>query len=374
MQLDPTAAGDQIPEKNRIVFARKDAQIARENAPDRSDSDAQICRANERLSRQKSDEKSTKNRTISSPKTAEIHHLSSAELQRGKWSDRTLSCYDSDWKEWLIWAEKNARLAEPASASDVADHLAELSRTRHHSTVARRLAGIAHHHYEAGLAFETRCDVIRATMRGIARTIGTAKTGKDAVSVDDIRAICQAIPPTLRGKRDRALILLGFAGAFRRSELVSIDLDQLEFVRDGVIVRLARSKTDQEGRGRLIAIAYGHRAATCPVRALKTWIAAAPLEDGPLFRPVEGGVALAGRYYAEGVANAVKRWARKAGLDPERFAGHSLRSGHVTEAAANGAQDRDIMATTGHRRVETMMGYLRRGQLFRNNSSAQLDL
>lgn len=305
---------------------------------------------------------------------SETHHLSAAQLQEEKVASGTARVYAAAWRGWEKWATLNERQALPALTADVADHLAELSRSRKAATISQRLAAIAFKHRVEGADFDARAQNIRATMRGIARTIGTRCEGKSATTIDEIRAMVGIIPDTLRGKRDKALILLGYAGAFRRSELVGLDIAHLDFARDGVIVLLDKSKTDQRGQGRLTAIVLGKRKATCPVRALKNWIGAAGIIEGPVFRPVERGVALSTRYYDRGVANAVKRWARKAGLDARKFAGHSLRSGHVTQASMNGVEDRDIMAQTGHQRLETMHGYIRRGKLFKNNSSAALGL
>lgn len=304
----------------------------------------------------------------------EKHERSSAELRSDLWSGGSLRVYASGWSEFALWCVTNRRSDLPASPADVADHLAELSRTRKFATVAARLVAIAHKHQVAGEPFDSRAEIIRTTMRGIARTVGTKSKGKDATTIDEIRSMVALIPETLRGKRDRALILIGFAGAFRRSELVALDVSALDFARDGVIVTLERSKTDQTGEGRLVAIAWGKKPATCPVRALKAWLTAAEIVTGPIFRPVEAGIVLPTRYYDRGVANAVKRAAKRAGLDPAKFAGHSLRAGHITQATENGAQPLDVMQQSGHKRIETMAGYIRRGNLFKNNSSAALGL
>jgi integrase len=309
------------------------------------------------------------------PSPVENHQLTADQLRSASRSKGTIRVYTSGWSQWSAWAFENGRPDLPAAPADVADHLAELSRSAKASTCNVRLAAIVHRHRTDDAPFDAGAEILRATLRGIARTIGTAKKGKDALQLEDVKAMLERIPTdTLKGKRDRALILIGFAGAFRRSELVALDLEHLDWARDGVILTIVRSKTDQTAAGRLVAIAWGKNPKTCPVRALKAWLEAAGIAFGPLFRPVEAGVCIPRRYYDRGVANCIKRWARKAGIDPAKVAGHSLRSGHVTQAASAGAADRDIMNQTGHRRIETMAGYVRRGTLFKNNSSALLGL
>lgn len=175
----------------------------------------------------------------------------------------------------------------------------------------------------------------------------------------------------LIGTRDRALILLGFAGAFRRSELVGLDVDDCAFGKDGLTVTLRRSKTDQAGEGRRVGIPYGSNPDTCPVRNLQEWIARAGVSVGPLFRSItRHGCRLTGN----DVARVVKKLALRAGLDPSKYAGHSLRAGHATSAAIAGASERSIMRQMGHRSVQMVRRYIREGNLFRENSAGKLGL
>jgi integrase len=179
----------------------------------------------------------------------------------------------------------------------------------------------------------------------------------------------------LIGLRDRALILLGFAGAFRRSEVVGLNLADLAFSRDGLTVFLRRSKTDQEGQGRKIGIPYGANPETCPVRTLQTWLDQAALAEGPVFRSLNRhGQLRPRRLGGVDVARIVKKLAQRAGLDPAKYAGHSLRAGHATSAAASGASERSIMNQTGHRSVQMVRRYIREGSLFRENSAGKLGL
>lgn len=183
-----------------------------------------------------------------------------------------------------------------------------------------------------------------------------------------------SIYPTRSLGRDRALLLVGFAGAFRRSELVALTVADVRFAHEGLIVTLRRSKTDQEGQGTTRGITYGSNPATCPVRALQGWIADAQLTDGPLFRSMKYGKLQPGGLDGRDVARLLKRAARGAGLDPTHFSGHSLRAGLATAAAAAGVSERAIMSQTGHKSLTVMRRYIREGSLFRDNPSGQVGL
>ena len=218
-------------------------------------------------------------------------------------------------------------------------------------------------------------------MKGIRRTKGTAPAQKAATLIDDIRAMVEASDAGLIGLRDRALILLGFAGAFRRSELVGLSIEDCAFGKDGLTVTLRRSKTDQAGAGRKIGIPYGSNPVTCPVRNLNDWIEQAGIGDGageaggPLFRSINRhGHVQPGGLSGIDVARVVKKLAERAGLDAGKYAGHSLRAGHATSAAIAGASERSIMAQTGHRSVQMVRRYIREGSLFRENSGGKLGL
>ena len=174
----------------------------------------------------------------------------------------------------------------------------------------------------------------------------------------------------LIGARDQALILLGFAGAFRRSELVALDVEDLTFNDGGVVALLRRSKTDQVSEGRKVGIPYGSNPETCPVRVLKSWLEASSIEAGAVFRSVNRhGQVKPGRLSGIDVARIVKKLAERAGLDATKYAGHSLRAGHATSAAIAGASERSIMNQTGHRSVQMVRRYIRDGSLFRDNSA-----
>jgi integrase len=183
------------------------------------------------------------------------------------------------------------------------------------------------------------------------------------------------LPDSLIGHRDRCLLLVGFASAMRRSELVGLDVDDIEDTRDGLIVTIRRSKTDQEAEGRQIGIPYGSDPATCPVRAYRRWLEASGLDSGPVFRSVNRhGTLGANRLGGRSVALVAQSHAQAAGLDPTSVAGHSLRSGMATSAARSGATEAQIMAQTGHRSLPVLRRYIRRGSLFNDNAAAKLGL
>ena len=212
-------------------------------------------------------------------------------------------------------------------------------------------------------------------MAGIRRARGTAPTQKAPLRTADIRAMLAQLPDSLLGARDRALLLLGFAGGFRRSELVALDVADLEKATHGVTVTLRRSKTDQAGEARKVGVPRGHHPETCPAGALDGWLQAAEIDDGPVFRGVDRhGNVSPRRLCDRTVARVVKRAVEATGLDPARFAGHSLRAGLATTAAEAGASERSIMEQTGHRSTLMVRRYIREGSLYADNAATTLGL
>jgi integrase len=263
----------------------------------------------------------------------------------------------------------------PAIPETVAAYIAECAARLKVGSIQRRLNAITEAHKAGGLESPTHSPVVANTMKGIRRTMGTAPTQKTAALTDDIRAMVDATDVGMIGIRDRALILLGFAGAFRRSELVGLTAEDCAIGKDGLTVTLRRSKTDQEGTGRKIGIPYGANPETCPVQVLQTWIEKSAVNTGPLFRSTNRhGQVQQGRLSGNDVARIVKKLALRAGLDTAKYAGHSLRAGHATSAAIAGASERSIMNQTGHRSVQMVRRYIRDGSLFRENSAGKLGL
>jgi integrase len=283
--------------------------------------------------------------------------------------------YRADWQDFCGWCEAHSLCPLPASPEVVAAYIAECAGRLRVGSIQRRINAIAEAHKAVGLESPTHHAMVTNTMKGIRRTKGTAALQKAPAVTDDIRAMVDATDTGLIGARDRALILLGFAGAFRRSELVGLDVEDCTFGKDGLTVTLRRSKTDQEGQGRRIGIPYGANPETCPVRTIQRWMEMAGINGGPLFRSINRhGKVRPGRLSGIDVSRVVKKLAERAGLDSVKYAGHSLRAGHATAAAIAGASERSIMNQTGHRSVQMVRRYIRDGSLFRENSAGKLGL
>ena len=206
------------------------------------------------------------------------------EFIRASKAESTLRGYRSDWRHFCAWCDRHGVCLLPASPEVVASYIAEYASFLRVGSIQRRLNAIAEAHKAAGLESPTATGIVKNTMKGIRRTKGTAPEQKTPTLTDDIRAMVEAAGTGLIGLRDRALILLGFAGAFRRSELVGLDIKDCIFGKDGLTVTLRRSKTDQDGQGRKIGIPYGANPETCPVRVLQAWIEQAALTSGPVGR------------------------------------------------------------------------------------------
>jgi site-specific recombinase XerD len=288
----------------------------------------------------------------------------------------TRRAYRTDWADFAAWCDRQRLPALPAAPETVALYLADLAQGgKSASTLRRRLAAIAAAHRLAGHDSPTRHATVRTVWSGIRRAHGTAQVGKTPALTADLRAMVHALPDTVSGARDRALLLLGFAGAFRRSELVALDVADLQAVPEGFVVTIRTSKTDQEGAGRKIGIPHGRHAATCPVAAVQSWRELAGIAEGAVFRGVDrhgnvGDTRLSDR----AVALVVKRAAAAAGLDPAQYAGHSLRAGLATSAAQAGVSERAIADQTGHRSLVILRRYIREGSLFRENAAAGVGL
>lgn len=286
----------------------------------------------------------------------------------------TLRAYRSDWQDFTGWCEAHDLPALPAAEETVALYVADLAERVRTSTIQRRLSAIAQAHKTAGHASPTRGRV-SLVWQGIRRAKGTAQKGKAPARTEEIRAMVATLDRDPAGVRDRALLLLGFAAALRRSELVGLDAADLAFAHDGLTVTLRRSKTDQEGAGQKVGVPYGSHPETCPVRAVRAWLEAAGIVGGPVFRSIDRwGHVGDGRLSDRGVALVVKRAAERAGLDPDAYAGHSLRAGLATAAAAAGVNERVIAQQTRHKSLPMLRRYIREGSLFRENAAAEVGL
>ena len=282
----------------------------------------------------------------------------------------TRRAYAADWADFSQWAASRGAPSLPCPPGLLCGYLATLAEgSLRASTIGRRAAAVAHMHRAAGFDSPSTNPAVREVLRGIRHTLGTAPQSKAPATADLIARMLAACPATMIGRRDQALIAFGFAGAFRRSELLALAVADLLEVPDGLRVVIRRSKTDQAGEGQEIAIPRGTYLR--PVETLQTWLAAAAISDGPLFRPVsKGGRVGAAPLGGDGFVRALKRRAAEAGLDPAGFSGHSLRAGFLTSAAEAGADVLKMAEVSRHRSMDTVRRYVRRGNLFKGHAGA----
>lgn len=271
----------------------------------------------------------------------------------------------------LVEFEK-AGFSIPATPETVAQYLAQSACSLAVATLVRRLASLSKLHDARGLPNPAHSPIVQATMRGIKRTYGCAQRQAKPLCRDDLVLVLEATGDGLKDVRDRALLLVGFAGALRRSELVGLNTEDLEHVRQGMILHLRRSKTDQEAEGQKIGIPNG-RGQWCPVTALSDWLQASAIETGPVFRPLDrAGRVGAARLSGDAVALVVRERVEAAGLDPSGYSGHSLRAGLATSAAQVGVPTSKIRAQTRHASDAMLARYIRDGELFTGNAAGTL--
>ncbi len=290
-------------------------------------------------------------------------------------SDATRRGYARDLAAFQTWCQARAVTALPAEPQTLAAYLADLALTDRPATIGRKLAAIAVAHREAGHESPTEHGMVKRTLAGIRREKGTAQNQKSALLVEDLRRIVTPLGASLLDRRDRALILLGFAAALRRSELVALRVNDVRFEEEGLVLILRRSKTNQEGRLETIAVAYGSEMRTCPVRALRAWLAAAGLVDGPLFVGLtpQGGLRTA-PLGDRMVAHVVKRRCKAVGIDPSEVAGHSLRRGFATAAARAKKPDRMIKRHGRWKSTAMLDRYIEDGSQWDENASVGIGL
>lgn len=285
----------------------------------------------------------------------------------------TRRAYAQGWRAFSSWCASKGLEPMPAHPNTLALYAAELAQAgRKPSTVEKAVSAVVAAHGAAG-HLSPRTEAVAATLSGIRRTHGTAPREAAPVLAGHLRSMLANLPATLLGKRDAALLLVGFVGALRRSELVALELRDVAFTDAGAELTLRRSKTDQEGKGRKVALPVSASPTLCPVRALKAWLEAAGIVSGPLFREVNrhgqvAGAALSGH----SVGRIVKRAAAAAGLEPGIFSGHSLRAGFVTTARAKGAPVEHVMEQTGHKSAAMVARYDRRVRLWTSNAAVGL--
>jgi len=288
----------------------------------------------------------------------------------------TIRGYRSSFGQFAAWCQGAGLPSMSAAPETIALYLGAQAGRLKAATLQHHLAAIAKAHKSAGYPSPVKDNqLIAETLKGIKRRHGAAVTQKAPVMTEDLRMMLRALPDNFLGVRDRALLLIGFAGAFRRSELVSLDVADLSFTTEGLLITLRRSKTDQDGEGRPVAIPHGAHEQTCPVRAAQAWLERAGIGEGAVFRPVDrhGKLAVT-RLSDQAIALVVKRCAGRVGMSVASFAGHSLRAGFVTSAARAGEPERRIMRQTGHKSIEMVLRYVRQANAFSDNASLALGL
>jgi integrase len=292
-------------------------------------------------------------------------------------AENTRRAYRADWRDFLTYAKKRGKQTLPADPDEVARYLRHLVARRGLKvvTVSRRLAAIAEQHKANGFPSPADEWVVTKTLRRLRCEHGEPARGKAPLLIEDMKRIAASIPDTLVGTRDRAILLLGFAGAMRRRELVSLDVEDLALAPEGLVLSINKSKTDQTRRGRKIGIPYGKNEPTCPVRAVLRWLEQSKLIDGPLFRGVtKHGALRMTRLTDQIVADVVKRYAKAIGKHTCRFGAHSLRAGFITSAAIAGVPERAIQDQSGHQSVTVLRRYIRDACIFRYNAAAKVGL
>lgn len=291
-------------------------------------------------------------------------------------SKNTRRTYAAQWRSFCLWCEAKGISSLPAEGNEVAIYLAALAdHGRKASTIALALTAISQAHLLQGHPSpRTHRDVIE-TWKGIRRTLGTAQRGKDPLYGERLLAAVRTLPNDLRGARDRALLLLGFTGAFRRSELVALRVEDLRAVPEGLEVTLTRSKTDQEGQGRKVPIPREASPDVCPVRAVRAWLDRSGITAGPIFRAIDRRDRVSPRALSGSghyVAILIKRSCAAAGVDPRSVSGHSLRAGLVTAALKAGASTKAVMRVTGHTSGDMVNRYYREKDLFEDPAAGGL--
>ncbi len=297
------------------------------------------------------------NDLITDVKNLELETLKN--LKNSK-AHNTLRAYQADFRDFTKFCFKNSFNSMPSDPKIIALYLTHLSSFSRFSTLKRRLASIKVIHKLKGHYIDTKHPIIAENLMGIKRKMGVKQLSKKPILINDLRLIINVINKDkneYKKLQNRALILIGFAGGFRRSELVSIEYEDIEFVNEGVKILVQRSKTDQTGLGMTKAIPYFQNKNYCPVTSLRDWINHSKISDGKIFKISDKTVAL-----------TIQKYALLAGLDKTKYAGHSLRSGFATSTAETGADERSIMAMTGHKTTQMVRRYIQEANLFKNNA------
>ena len=289
-------------------------------------------------------------------------------------ANNTIRAYRSDFQDFSLFCVQNGFKSLPSEPKIVSLYLTQLSsKDIKISTIKRRLVSIGVIHKIKGHYLDTKHPLIIENLMGIKRRKGSNQKGKKPLLINNLKNIINVIDNQDRDNikifRDRTIILIGFAGGFRRNEIVSLDYEDLDFVKEGLKISIKRSKTDQFGEGLVKGLPYFDNSEYCPVVSTKNWIEISKIKSGPLFRRFRKGSNLSEyRLTDQTVALLVKKYLNLAGIESKNYSGHSLRSGFATSAAESGAEERSIMAMTGHKSTEMVRRYIREADLFKNNA------
>ena len=297
------------------------------------------------------------NEIVTDVKSLELETLKNLKSSKAQ---NTLRAYRSDYRDFASFCIKNGFKPMPSESKIIALYLTHLSKSSKFSTLKRRLASISVIHKLSGHYIDIKHPMITENLMGIKRILGSHQKAKKPILINELKVIINAIneeKEEVKRFKNKSLILIGFSGGFRRSELVSIEYEDVEFVTEGVKIFVKRSKTDQSGEGMIKGIPYFNNKDFCPVIALKKWLEYSKIKNGKIFPISDKGVAL-----------IIKKYAELAGLDSGKYAGHSLRSGFATSAAESGAEERNIMAMTGHKTTQMVRRYIQDANLFKNNA------
>ena len=313
--------------------------------------------------------------------TTDLKLLNEATLNNLKSSkaNNTLRAYKSDFKDFSAFCAKHGLNSLPSEPKIVSIYLTHLSKNSKISTLRRRLVSISMFHKLKGHYLDMKHPIIVENFMGIKRVKGSIQKGKKPILINHLKSIINVINEQkieeIKKLRDKTIILIGFGGGFRRSELTSIDYEDLEFVNEGLKITVRRSKTDQFGEGMIKGLPYFTNQNYCPVTNIKKWIEISKISTGPIFRRFSKGSSLTNkRLTDQSVVLLMKKYLNLAGIENKNFAGHSLRAGFATVAAESGADERSIMAMTGHKTTQMVRRYIREANIFKNNALKKIKI
>jgi len=307
-----------------------------------------------------------------------LHEETLNNLKNSK-ANNTLRAYKSDFKDFGAFCVKHGFNSLPTEPKIISLYLTHLSKNSKISTLRRRIVSISIVHKLKGHYLDTKHPVIIENLMGIKRIKGSIQKGKKPILINHLKSIINVIDQQenseIKKSRDKTLILTGFGGGFRRTELISIDHEDLEFMPEGVKITIKRSKTDQFGEGMVKGLPYFSNQLYCPVINLKKWLELSNIKSGPIFRRfAKGSVLTNNRLTDQSVVLIIKDYLNLAGIENKNYSGHSLRSGFATVAAESGADERSIMAMTGHKTTQMVRRYIREANIFKNNALNKIKL